>query len=73
MIGKLDLFRIECGIHGAAIIANTDRLTSNCLADGEIDWHIEALKADLDACGREMKRRAKKERDALFLQRHANA
>lgn len=59
-------FEIEYGIHGAAVAASVKRLTVNCLADGEIDFAIDSLVADLERCRSEMKRKAIKEKDAIF-------
>jgi hypothetical protein len=56
MTGILGKFQVEYGVHGARVIARTNQLTSDCVADGEIDAAIEMLKDDLDACAREMKR-----------------
>lgn len=56
MTGILDKFYVEHGIHGARVVARSHQLTSNCIADGEIDTAIQALKDDLDACAKEMKR-----------------
>jgi hypothetical protein len=56
MTGILDKFYVEHGIHGARVVARSHHLTSNCIADGEIDTAIQALKDDLDACAKEMKR-----------------
>ena len=56
MTGILDKFYVEHGIHGARVMAHSHQLTSNCLADGEIDTAIQMLKDDLDACAKEMKR-----------------
>jgi hypothetical protein len=56
MTGILDKFYVEHGVHGARVMAHSHQLTSNCLADGEIDTAIEMLKDDLDACAKEMKR-----------------
>ena len=70
MAGK---FEIEYGIHGASVVAKADRLTVNCLADGEIDFAVDALIADLERCRREMKRRAIKEKDAIFAKAFARA
>lgn len=69
MPNKLGKFRIDYSIHGAAVVATSERLTVNCLADGEIDHEIERLKKELDACGREMKRQARAHRDNVFLGR----
>ncbi len=69
MTGKLGKFRVEYSMHGAAVIATADRLTCNCLAEGEIDAAIQSVKDDLDACAREMKRQARRYRDSAFLER----
>lgn len=59
-------FEIDYTIHGAAVVAPMKRLTVNCLGDGEIDYAIDALIANLEKCRREMKRRAVEEKDAIF-------
>ena len=56
MTGILDKFHVEHGVHGARVMARSNQLTGNCIADGEIDTAIQMLKDDLDACAREMKR-----------------
>jgi hypothetical protein len=56
MTGILDKFYVEHGIQGVRVMAHSNQLTSNCLADGEIDMAIQMLKDDLDACAKEMKR-----------------
>jgi hypothetical protein len=66
-------FKIEYGIHGAAVVAPTERLTVNCLGDGEIDHAIDRLVADLEQCRREMKLRAIKEKDAVVRETFARA
>ncbi|HEX8485177.1 hypothetical protein [Sphingomonas sp.] len=66
MSGKLDTFYIEHGIHGARVMTRSHQLTAGCIADGEIDANIQALKDDLDACAREMKRTVAAERRSLF-------
>ena len=66
MTGKLDKFYVDHDIHGARVMARSHTLTAGCIADGEIDGMVEMLKADLDACGREMKRLVKRDRRALF-------
>ena len=64
-------FEIKYGIHGGSIVAKTNRLTVNCLADGEIDFAVDALIADLEKCRREMKRSAIKKKDAIFAKAFA--
>jgi hypothetical protein len=67
MSGILDRFHVEHGINGARVIARPQQLTGYCLEDSEVDAAIEALKDDLDACGREMKRLLEvNRRGALF-------
>ncbi len=66
MTGILDKFYVEHGVHGARVIARSHELTSNCIADGEIDSAIETLKSDLDACAKEMKRLVKVNSGPLF-------
>ena len=56
MAGILGKFHVEHGVHGARVLARTDQLTPFSMSDVEIDTHIQMLKDDLDACGREMKR-----------------
>ena len=56
MTGILNKFYVEHGIHGARVMAHSRQLTSNCIANAEIDTAIEMLKDDLDACAKEMKR-----------------
>ena len=56
MTGILDKFYVEHGMHGARVMARSHELSSNCIADGEIDSAIQMLKDDLDACAKEMKR-----------------
>ncbi|HZB69221.1 MAG TPA: hypothetical protein VE403_02550 [Sphingomicrobium sp.] len=56
MTGILDIFHVEYGIHGAKVVARSNQLTGNCLAEAEIETAIQMLKNDLDACAREMKR-----------------
>jgi hypothetical protein len=67
MTGILDKFHVEHGIHGARVLARAHELTGYCLEDSEVDAAIQALKGDLDACGREMKRLLEvNRRGALF-------
>jgi hypothetical protein len=67
MTGILDKFVVEHGLHGARVMARTNQLTGDCVADDEIDTAIQMLKDDLDACAREMKRRvALNGRGSLF-------
>jgi hypothetical protein len=56
MTGILDKFYVEHGIYGARVMARSHQLTSDCIAEGEIDAAIQMLKDDLDACAKEMKR-----------------
>ena len=56
MTGILDKFYVEHGMHGVRVMARSNELTSNFIADGEIDTAIQMLKDDLDACAKEMKR-----------------
>ena len=53
-VGKFD---INEDANGLAIVAKTDRMSSSCMNATEIDWAVQALKADLDAVARLMKRR----------------
>ena len=67
MTGVLDKFHIEQGVHGARIMARSVQLSGFCVTDDEVDSAIGMLKDDLDACGREMKRRLDvNRRGALF-------
>ena len=59
MTGILDKLYVEHGIHGARVLARSHQLSGNCIAEVEIDAAIEMLKADLDACAKEMKRLVK--------------
>jgi hypothetical protein len=56
MSGILDKFHVEHGIHGTRVLARSQQLTGFCTDASEIDEAVEALKADLDACARQMKR-----------------
>ena len=67
MTGILDKFHVEHGIHGARVMARSHQLTGDFLAEDEIDRAIQALKDDLDACAKEMKRLVRvNSRGALF-------
>jgi hypothetical protein len=67
MTGILDKFYIEHGTHGARVMSRSQQLTADCNTDEQIDDAIQMLKDDLDACGREMKRRvALSGRGSLF-------
>ena len=66
MTGILNKFHVEHGVHGSRVLARSQQLTSYCVDDREIDTAIQMLKDDLDACGREMKRVAKVNRQSLF-------
>jgi hypothetical protein len=66
MTGILDKFYIEHGNQGARVMSRSIQLTRACISDSEIDGDIEMLKADLDACAREMKRMVKINRGSLF-------
>lgn len=67
MTGILDKFYIEHGIHGARVMTRSQQLTADCKSDEEIGVAIQMLKDDLDACGKEMKRRiALSGRGSLF-------
>ena len=68
MAGK---FEIKYCIHGGSIFAKANRLTDNCLADGEIDSAVDALIAELEKCRRKMKQSAIKEKDAIFAEAFA--
>ena len=67
MTGILDKFHIEHGVHGGRVMARSLNLTGYCVSDAEVDAAVQALKDDLDACAREMKRRLEVDRrGALF-------
>jgi len=68
MTGILDKLHVEHGTHGARVMARSHQLTANCIADGEIDTAIEMLKADLDACAKEMKRLLKVNRSGMLFE-----
>lgn len=57
MTGILQKFYVQHGIHGAKVMARSQQLTRNCIAEGEINAAIQALKDDLDACANDMRRR----------------
>ena len=48
-------FGYEIDIHGANVVVEVTPLHPACLSDGEIDFHIQALKDDLDRVASEMK------------------
>ena len=56
MTGILDKFQVAHGMHGARVMARSQQLTGDCVADTQIDAAIQMLKDDLDACAKEMKR-----------------
>ena len=62
MTGILGKFYVEHSIHGARVMAGSNQLTADCLADDEIDAAVQMLKDDLDACANEMKRLLELER-----------
>ena len=66
MTGILDRLHVEYGANGARILARHHQLTGYCSTDAEIDRAVAMLKDDLDACGREMKRLTKVNRQSLF-------
>ena len=67
MTGILDKLYVEHGVHGARVMARSHQLSGSCIEDSEIDTAVELLKADLDACAKEMKRLLKVNRSgALF-------
>lgn len=72
MTGILHKFYVEHGIHGTKVMARSQQLTRNCIADEEIDAAIRALKDDLDACAHEMKRRVAIERSGSMFEGWAN-
>ncbi len=66
MTGILDKLYVEHGIHGAKVMARSHQLTAHCTEEDEVDAAVEMLKADLDACAKEMKRLLKVNRASLF-------
>ncbi len=68
MTGILDKLYVEHGIHGARVMARSHQLSGSCIADGEIDTAIEMLKADLDACAKEMRRLVKVNRSGSVFE-----
>ena len=56
MAGILGKFHVEHSAQRVRVSARAHQLTNDCSTDAEIDDAIDMLKADLDACGREMKR-----------------
>lgn len=50
-------FKFDESIHGLTLFAKTAELSAACLADGEIDYQVKALKSELDAMAKKMKRR----------------
>ena len=56
MTGILDKFHVEHGIHGFRVLARSQQLTGYCGDDADVDTAVQALKDDLDACAREIKR-----------------
>lgn len=54
-------FDFEIGIHGAKVVAAKEPLMPACLTDGEIDYNIKLLKADLDAVAVSMKAAVRKQ------------
>jgi hypothetical protein len=66
MTGILNKLFVEHGIHGARVLARSNQLTGYCTEDDDVDAAIEMLKADLDACGKEMKRLLKVNRASVF-------
>ena len=48
-------FKFTINIHGATILPARDKLSNASLNPVDIDVQIEALKADLDRLGKEMK------------------
>ena len=56
MTGILAEFHVTHGIHGVRVMARSEQLTGDCIADTQIDTAIQMLKDDLDACAKEMKR-----------------
>lgn len=49
-------FQYEIDIHGARVLPVREPLCSACLSDGEIDYQIAYLKADLDRVAKLMKK-----------------
>lgn len=55
-------FDFEIDISGARVVAIREPLHPACLSDGEIDFHIKALKADLDRVAEKMKKAVHEQR-----------
>lgn len=56
MTGILGRFHVDHDTHGARVVARSLQLTGQCSSNDEVDDAVQALKDDLDACAREMKR-----------------
>ncbi len=49
-------FGFDINLSGARVIATNEVLSTACLADAEIDYHLQNLKSHLDAVGKRMKK-----------------
>ena len=58
----MSTFDYEIDINGARVVVARKPLHPACLSDGEIDFHINALKAELDRVARKMKRAVREQR-----------
>jgi len=63
-IGKFDFDEDEGGL---TLVAIAERLSASCMRPEEIDWAVEALKTDLDAVARKMKRRLELRKNEDFI------
>jgi hypothetical protein len=50
-----DVFDIETDIHGAKVVVTRTPLMPGCRSDGEINYHIDRLIAELDGLRPKMK------------------
>jgi hypothetical protein len=56
MANTIRAFDFEIDFHGACVVPATSQLCHRCLSDTEVDANIQALKDDLDAVAKRMKR-----------------
>ncbi len=68
MTGILNKFYVEHGVRGARVLARSLELSGSALTVSEIETSIQMLKADLDACEREMKRLVKVNRSGSLFE-----
>ena len=61
MTHEAKVFGFECDTHGARLVVVREPIFPACLSDGEIDYEIDALKRNLDAVARAMKRAIRKQ------------